>query len=245
MTIPKALPSYVTLDPSSPWHLSGLLSTAQESITLPSRLRGGNGKRESLDEIAAALNVNGNQNIAKLQMSIDTDTQTNGDHTERPETGVGSRDMRMPSQNGHQHEIDDLEDAKDATFDMEFFPSGEAMPILSRGHRRKAKKTHIFGQVEGFRGPKEMRKQEGDFDGQERARRRAAGLPIIHKSVTPFTRRTLVEPQASSYLSIYINSLICSYVSLCGVPNPSARVFSGELLMVPKDLVAFTISITR
>lgn len=158
--------------------MSALFSTALESMTLPSRLRVQNGKRESLDEIAGALNVNGNQNMAKLQMSIVSKPLSNGDHRSgRLDVRAQSRDSRMPSQNGRAEPVI-IDDAVN-NLDMDFFPSKETFP--PRG-RHPIKKVHVFGQAEAFRGDEDKdEKDNDDFDGQERARRRAAGLPILHK----------------------------------------------------------------
>lgn len=193
LTFPsKPLPSYVSIDSHSPWHVSALFSTAMESMTLPSRLRNNNGKRESLDDLAASLNVNGNQNIAKLQMSIENEPQENGDdRTGRLDLPSMGRDIRIPSQNGRQYDEEETE-LKVLSLDMDFFPSEETTPM--RG-RRSNKKTHTFGQVELFRNNKDAEDQdENDFDGYERARRRAAGLPIIHRSVLTFVCNLPLSP---------------------------------------------------
>ena len=170
------LPSYVILDQRSQWHVSGLLSTALESMTLPSRLKA---KRESLDELANALNVNGNQNIAKLRMSIDQQSALNGIHeSENVDTRGEGRDRRMPSQVESAGDASIEEDL--SVFDIDFFPAEAA--DQSRGRRRNIKKAHVFGQAETYRGDDENVDHANKVDeGQQRARRRAAGLPIIHK----------------------------------------------------------------
>lgn len=62
---------HLTLDSTSVWHCSALLSAAIETSTLPTRLRrSGRGGIGRLDELAAFLNVNGGQNIATLAMSV-------------------------------------------------------------------------------------------------------------------------------------------------------------------------------
>lgn len=178
MTLPAAiLPNYVSLDRQSQWHISGLLSTALESMTLPSRLKA---QRETLDHLASALNVNGNQNIAKLRMSIDQTTALNG-HNDRPArlaVSAQSRDTRMPSQD--RLAVGSTPDEEELTnYDMDFFPTEVEQ---TRG-RHNTKKPHVFGQAEAYRG-KENPDQEDtneEDQGHERARRRAAGLPIIHK----------------------------------------------------------------
>lgn len=176
------------MDQKSLWQVSGLFSTALESMTLPSRLRALNGQRQTLDEIAGALNVNGNQKIAKLQMSIGPNSeprQANGDH--RPgrlevQARAQSRDSRMPSQD-RRAAVLDTDDENTIALDIDFFPSEE----IDRSRvRRPAKAAHLFGQAENLRGDEgnlANSPDKDDFDGQERARRRAAGLPILHKSV--------------------------------------------------------------
>jgi len=197
MTLPSStFPPYLSIDRKSPWHVSALFSTALESMTLPSRLKGLEGRSQSLDEIAGALNVNGNQNIAKLQMTIGSKSQTNGDGRQgRLEARAQSRDVRMPSQNGLESDPETRDDDI-AALDLDLFPTDEPAP--TRG-RPNTKATHIFGQAEAFRGDDDVRdRDDDDFDGQERARRRAAGLPIIHKTWTP-----LPFPLLDSFPHIY------------------------------------------
>ena len=72
-TPPALLPGLgrLTLDSTSAWHCSALLSAAIETSTLPTRLRrSGRGGIGRLDELAAFLNVSGGQNIATLAMSV-------------------------------------------------------------------------------------------------------------------------------------------------------------------------------
>lgn len=177
ITLPSnPLPPYIKMDPGSQWHVSGLFSTALETMTLPSRLRSRNGQRETLDQLASAINVNGNQNIAKLQMSIinkPESEQANG-----TSYTVEQQDIRMRESKGH-YASDHSEDL--APFDMSFFPSSD-LPTGVRGPK-STKGTHIFGQVESSRGSDLSENDDArhDFDGQERGRRRAAGLAIIHK----------------------------------------------------------------
>src|SRR5258708_7067804 len=92
------LPSYVTLDPHSQWHVSGLLSTALESITLPSRLKPQNMSLQTLDEFANTLNINGRQNIAKLRMGLDRNSYPNGhEQSGRFDIQAQKKDTRLPS----------------------------------------------------------------------------------------------------------------------------------------------------
>ncbi len=155
-------------------------------MTLPSRLRAQNGLWQSLDEIAGALNVNGNQNIAKFQMSICLEStsqlQVNGgDRTGRLEVRGQSRDPRVPSQNGLGGDLG-IVDETPAALDMDL--SSSDRPNQARD-RRMNKKIHVFGEVENFRGDTDLSginiDDENGLDGRKRARRRAAGLTIVHK----------------------------------------------------------------
>lgn len=191
MTVPlNNLPAYVKLDQNSPWHVSALISTALESMTLPSRLKSKNGTQETLDELAAALNVNGNQNIAKLQMSIGSTSRLaqQNDHgwSGMPATPGQNVDARMPSQERWGDNVEISDRAASSTLDMDFSSSNEPKPQWGRS---KAKILHVFGEVESFRGHKEelldknAEEDEHGIDGRERARRRASGLPIVHRLV--------------------------------------------------------------
>ena len=197
MTMPSTmLPSYVTIDPKSQWHVSALLCTSFESMTLPSRLKAQGGTRETLDQIASALNINGNQNIAKLRMSIDQKAALNGhDRPGRLEVRAQSRDMRIPSRERSTDapQIRGTDENDVATFDMDFFPT-EATE-QGRG-RQSIKKAHVFGQAENYRDDEDQRSEQDndEEEGYERARRRAAGLPIIQKLASLFSLALLHCP---------------------------------------------------
>jgi hypothetical protein len=183
MAIPsRALPSYVMLDPHSQWHMSGLLSTAMESMSIPSRLKLHGSARQTFDQLSNALNVNGNQTIAKLRMSVDQQSSLNGNgQPAAVEGGAQMSDSRIPFGNGHVDAGSNDEEEKPRTFDIDFFPTetGEQ----PRGCRTR--KPHVFGQTENFRKDHDLEETKiiGDDGGYERARRRAAGLPIIQRLV--------------------------------------------------------------
>lgn len=184
MTIPSThLPSYVKLDASSSWEVSGLLSSAMESMTLPSRLKPQNGTRQTLDQLASTLNVNGNQNIAKLRMSVKQNSETGINDTVHTGTNGHSQatDTRVTSAKTSSRGEDVPAENDTANFDMDFFPTetGEQ----SRGPR-KSGKIHVFGQVENYRGNEEYDEENDRNDeGRERALRIAASLPLLSKLV--------------------------------------------------------------
>lgn len=184
MTLPSVrLPSYVNLDVTSPWEVSGLLSSAMESMALPSRLKPQNGLRQTLDQLSSTLNVNGNQNIAKLRMTVKQKSETvasDNVHTRMNEHSHAT-DTRISSAWTLSHGEDMAEESGTANFDIDFFPTetGEQ----NRG-RQKHGKVHVFGQVENYRGDEEYDEENDRNDeGRERARRIAASLPLLSKLV--------------------------------------------------------------
>lgn len=76
--IPLSLPGYnlsqtVSIDRSSKWHTSALLSAALETASLPSRLRNEQGGLSAtLDTLTSELNTTGNRGLADLDMSTES-----------------------------------------------------------------------------------------------------------------------------------------------------------------------------
>ncbi|RDW71339.1 tubulin nucleotide-binding protein [Coleophoma cylindrospora] len=215
LTLPSRLPTYVNMNIRSSWHVSGLLSAAMESMTLPSRLKSGTPSRELLDHTGNALNINGNQTIARLRMSIQQkpeaeSTRINGDRHQPPDIRAQSRDTRMPTRNQSKAspEAGDKDDPD--VFDMDFFPANIQEVAGARG---MSKKPHVFGQAENWRGPDNGHDEEEladvEDEGFTRARRRALGLPLVHKTRVPVSfptldsfPRILVKAQSGSSTSI-------------------------------------------
>lgn len=187
LAIPSlGLPSYLQLTRGSLWQTSALLSTALESMTLPSRLRPGGGRRGHLNDMEAALNVNGNQRIANVQMSI-TDPSV---LKHKQLAGGNAYDDRMRGSNTDRPLKEDQFLASYASLDMDFF-CGEAQDTSSNGLRApKGKRHQVFGQVESVRGnvgnTGDTGRDQEDEVGETRKRRRLAALPLIEKSVLRF-----------------------------------------------------------
>ncbi|MCJ1413182.1 mtDNA inheritance, partitioning of the mitochondrial organelle [Ptychographa xylographoides] len=170
--LPLRLPKYVSLKRSSEWHTSALLATAIDSVTLPCRLRGDNLQRTTFDNFEAALNVNGNQRIAQLGLSIlnahelEDKLAKQGQH--------GRHDSRVAdlnsgySRTGADHFEDESE--RPEKLDLDLLPSKESNALLLNGSARKT--THIFGRVDSFRGPFERPSPAEDEDDDEYARKR-------------------------------------------------------------------------
>lgn len=174
------LPQYVRLNQQSQWQISGLLSVAMESMALSSRLKLHNSNRTTLDQLANSINVNGNQTIAKLGMSIDHKNATNGEHAPVPPLGqVAGADLRIPSRQNQDADsnIKEMDDSKKV--DMDFFP----IETGQEPRERRNKRFHVFGQTEILRTAENVKQLDssGEDEGFERARRRAAGLSILQK----------------------------------------------------------------
>ena len=152
-----------------------------ESMTLPSRLRPGQGGRGLLDDLAIPLNVNGNQRIAALQCSIPKNAEPDSNN---PNLSPAGSDHRLPGSNTNEelHGGNDLQQAN-ARFDIDL-SCGETATSAFGPIRHKASE-HVFGRVDCLRDLDEsLPETNGEKDGIWRKRRRLAGVPIIERFVT-------------------------------------------------------------
>lgn len=191
---PTQLPQYVHFDRNSQWHTSALLSAALESITLPTRLKYGNPKRWLIDDLEAALNVNGKQRIAQLQCSmldsVDAPLVTAINH--------GSIDDRIPSGNHRILGEEGKVELDEAVFDMDL-SCPNTRPRCRSGTQRDIS-GHVFGAIETTRTKSEVPKYEErheDKNNYGRKRRRLAGLPAIERFVTPIVRDSATSEDIS------------------------------------------------
>ena len=179
---PGFLPEYVRMNKSSQWHVSALLSTALESMTLPSRLRPDTQRRGLFGNIEAALNVNGHQRIAQLQCSIlDPDPEL-----QKISNGRGSKDDRAPSNTNHAMLEEDSLEATPSSLDINLSPGNIGSWSLLTGQRGPS--DHTFGTVENIRGRLEGSKAKPQDDDEVvitygRKRRRFAGLSVTERCV--------------------------------------------------------------
>ena len=146
LSIPAGpLPQYIHLDRDSDWHTSALLSTALETMTLPSRSRPDAQQRGFLGDLEAALNINGNQRIAELQCStMDVETKA-----PRSLVAHEHQDDRAPSRSSPSIVKDDQVEFVSETLDMNL--SGGARKAQSIDSQR-GRQHHVFGAVEVIRG---------------------------------------------------------------------------------------------
>ncbi|KAL8656717.1 MAG: hypothetical protein Q9210_000058 [Variospora velana] len=199
VALPSILPQYVQLDPNSPWHVSGLLSMALETMTLPSRQKPGNTKRGLLSDLEAALNVNGNQKIADLQCSLVVDPSSQQTRTKSIAGMATDSRIRVSDGQGFVVHEDEMEKAK-SRLDMDFSSGKPSQTALSL--RQWDKANHVFGKVESIRGlpTSEQESDEGD-EATSRKRRRLASLPNVEKYYDP-----LPYPLLDSFPEIFANT---------------------------------------
>ena len=173
------LPHYVHLNRDSQWHISALLSTALESMTLPSRLRPDQQRRGLLGDIEAGLNVNGNQSIAQLQCTIlAPDTEAAG-----PVNGYGRHDDRAPSNTVHAMVGEGDGDMITSQLDMNLSTGDRGSSSYASQHDTS---EHIFGAVENMRGKRQQaddQKLDEDEITYVRKRRRLAGWSVVERFV--------------------------------------------------------------
>ncbi|KAL8733133.1 MAG: hypothetical protein Q9166_002325 [cf. Caloplaca sp. 2 TL-2023] len=176
LAVPSYLPPYMRLEQSSQWHVSGLLSMAVESLTLPSRQKPGGLRRGLLSDFEAALNANGNQRIAELQCSVIEPSVQQPDRKGAPQA---ANDGRVPG-SGMQDLIyeDEVETAK-SKLDMSFSTGEPSRTALSL--RQWERSNHMFGKVESVRGVPWAAQDTGNEEDEanSRKRRRLASLPMV------------------------------------------------------------------
>ncbi|KAI0997660.1 hypothetical protein K3495_g10527 [Podosphaera aphanis] len=169
----KGLPRNVTMDQNSQWHVSALLSLAVETMTLPSRLKPSNSGRATLDQLFSSLNVNGNQKIAMLRMSIDPKATTDDCQPDKDQRISGATNGDTDSA---------LPKSDPQSFDIDFFPTETGEQF-----KRRPKKKYIFSQLESHRIKSDSpRSVKCKIDKESRQRqRRAAGLTILEEKIIP------------------------------------------------------------
>lgn len=217
------LPHYIHLDRSSQWHTSALLSAAWESVTLPSRLRLNNTKRGLLDDMVAALNVNGRQRMASLQCSLLDPDQVNGSDAV---LSRASNDQRMPGSNTSSKVLSQ-HDAQEANASFDVDLSGGETSSSALDATRSKVEDHIFGRDEVIRDRTAGQNDEGNNRQDEimaRKRRRLAGAPVVERY-----RSRLQYPLLDSFPSIFAHpfldgNTIAVHVSLSTTTETSHKV---------------------
>lgn len=163
--MPRLLGSNVSLDASSNWHTSALVLSALESVTLPSRLKGGTNSN-TLSGITDLLNAMGKQRISSLQMNI----------AQKLTDASGDPSLRQAS---HRSYDNDDEESDALYLDIDFSPSDQVEP----GRRQNGfHKPRIFSQFLTSRGATPVEgSEELSFDGEDRLRHRNPNRPVTRR----------------------------------------------------------------
>lgn len=146
-------------------------------------MRNDDRKRRTFNDLEAALNVNGNQRIARLQCSVLDPEELASQR--RTKLRAAQKDQRAPEPGRSDGLVaeDGLQasDAGAEDLDIDFSP-GETQSMSSYG-RKTAKAAHVFGQIDSFRGNFEEpdRDDDEEDEGYARKRRRIAGLPVVER----------------------------------------------------------------
>ncbi|GAB1320399.1 mtDNA inheritance, partitioning of the mitochondrial organelle [Madurella fahalii] len=161
LALPEKLPARMArvLDAGSQWHVSALLSSAVETVMLPSRMRDP-AKRETLSGMAEVLNTMGKQSVAGLQMSVN-------------QPGSESEERR----DGRVRLLSEEELSEGVQLDMRFTPSDRLEPYSrSNGFH----KPRVFSQIISSRGYDD---DSGgvEVDEEGRRRRRSAYEPVTQR----------------------------------------------------------------
>jgi hypothetical protein len=153
--IPSRLPSYLSLDPTSPWHVGALQAIGVESMTISSRLRTSIGGRGTLQDLEDTINSTGKRRIAKFELSI-ADPEVLSDNAAK-EAAQAEKSGSMTSQ--HTSDGDDGL----GSFDIDVFTRDYR--VLAR---RPGRKEHIFGRAESSRGDWDLTEDGGGRDPHDR-----------------------------------------------------------------------------
>lgn len=139
---------YLSLDATSPWHISALQVVGVESMTLSSRLKVCNGGRGTLQDLEDTFNSTGKRRIAKLEFSVaDPDVlseKASGGATRAEKQGLTTSERTSSS------------DRDLSSFDTDVFTKD--YKVATRGGR----KEHVFGRAEASRGTWNLPDDERD-----------------------------------------------------------------------------------
>lgn len=216
LAVPRGLPGGVAVERGSAWQGMGLLAAAWESVTLPTRLREGEG-RTRWAEVADGLNVMGRQTVAGLQMSVEPAGE--GEDGDGREPRRGKR-------------LSEEEQNEGVVLDMRFEPSYQLDQVRGRMNGFGGGKTSkVFSQVVAMRGypPDEDDEEEEEDQDVRNLRRRRNADGTITKRYVLHTHHPLGNPYCFSILRLLWTRYANSSQLPLATPVPSARQLSPDL----------------
>ncbi|KAJ4325232.1 mtDNA inheritance, partitioning of the mitochondrial organelle [Neodidymelliopsis sp. IMI 364377] len=136
---PAKVASYLSYDPTSPWHVSALQAIGIESMTMSSRLRTSNGRHGTLQDIEDTVNSTGKRRIAKFEMSVaDPDILA-----KKSSEAIAKAEKAGSAASRHESDSE----AQLSSFDVDVFSKDYRL-----ASRKADKKEHIFARAEACRG---------------------------------------------------------------------------------------------
>lgn len=170
---PAKIPSYLSIDPTSPWHVGALQAVAIESMTIPSRLRLSNGQRGTLHDLGETFNSTGKRRIAKFGMSVaDPDVLS-----EKASEQIAQAE-KAGSTTSHRTSEGDNDQLAD--FDIDAFTKDYRI-----GRSNPQKREHIFGRAEASRGEWNLAEDRDPHD-------RFSEGPVVQRCVTSKTSPDII-----------------------------------------------------
>jgi hypothetical protein len=137
---PVKVPSYLSIDGNSPWHVGALQAIALESITMSSRLRSSHARRGTLQDLEETFNSTGKRRNAKLELSVadpDVIAEKSMEQIAQAEKAGSTVSQRASEADGEQL----------AEFDIDMFSKDYRI-----ANSRSRRKEHVFGRAEASRG---------------------------------------------------------------------------------------------
>ncbi|KAF1995724.1 tubulin nucleotide-binding domain-like protein [Amniculicola lignicola CBS 123094] len=150
---PFRLPSYLTMDSTSLWHVAALQSIAVDTITMPSRLRLSDARQGTLQDMEETFNGTGRRRIAKVGMSI-ADPEVLEEKY--------SNEVAQAEKSGSMTSRQTSEEDQLSSFDIDAFTKDFRMATS------RAKKEHVFGRVEAYRGEWNLAEESAGRDPRDR-----------------------------------------------------------------------------
>jgi hypothetical protein len=153
LSLPERLPAQTArIDVTSPWHVSGVLSTAVETALLQTRLSSAARRGTqplSMWDVTDGLNTSGTRTLARLRMSVGESAK--------------AAEMNVEEDGEHQDQVD-------------FFGLGQMKGSLAKSGRNR-----VFGQHSSYRGSSRSKDDEEPGEEADTRIRRLPGDPVIQR----------------------------------------------------------------
>lgn len=223
LSVPANLHKSVSLDKSVLWHTSALISSAIESVTMPTRLRGGHGSRVPvLSDWEEALNDNGRRRVAEVAIEVARSTTAAGSMSNGSSvmTNGAQSDSRMTANEPVMEDEEAEQDAANAPLPINLFKPTAASLRSAQTYR-----SRTFARLDVLRGHSwQAPANSSNLAEEQDLRFLRRGRPILETYRTPDPLLPLVP----TFPHIYTDSPGPSQTSVPGLETRcSLRTSSG------------------